>query len=319
MIKRVLVTGATGLLGSHLTKELLKRGIEVFVLVKEIDPQSIFEEQNMNKEVTIIDGILEDIGALERAIIDTNVDTVFHLAAQALVEEGVRDPLGTFEANIRGTYNLLEVCRQNPSVQRIVAASSDKAYGTSPTLPYTEDMPLRGEHPYDVSKSCMDLLCQAYAHTYNLPLCVVRCGNIYGPGDVHFSRLIPGTIQSVVNGERPEIRSDGTFVRDYLYVEDVVNGYLRVAEAMDRTDVRGQVFNLGPNTPLTVIEVVEMILTVMGKKDLGFTIQNRVKDEIHDQYLSGVKAEKLLGWKPRHTLEEGLKKTIPWYEKLLRS
>ena len=319
MMKHVLVTGATGLLGSHLTKELLKRGIEVFVLVKEIEPQSIFEEQNMNEKVTIIDGILEDIGALERAIIDTNVDTVFHLAAQALVEEGVHDPLGTFEANIRGAYNLLEVCRQNPSVQRIVAASSDKAYGTSPTLPYTEDMPLRGEHPYDVSKSCMDLLCQAYAHTYNLPLCVVRCGNIYGPGDVYFSRLIPGTIQSVLNGERPEIRSDGTFVRDYLYVEDVVDGYLRVAEAMDRTDVRGQVFNLGPNAPLTVIEVVEMILTVMGKKDLGCTIQNRVKDEIHDQYLSGEKAGRLLGWEAKHSLKEGLKKTIPWYEKLLRS
>lgn len=318
MMKRVLVTGATGLLGSHLTKELLRRGVEVFALMKEVEPQSIFEEEGMKEKVTIIDGVLEDIDTLERAIKDTKVDTVFHLAAQALVEVGVKDPLGTFESNIRGTYNLLEVCRNTKTVERIVAASSDKAYGTSPKLPYTEDMPLRGEHPYDVSKSCMDLLCQTYVHTYDLPLCVIRCGNIYGPGDVHFSRLIPGTIQNILQGEKPEIRSDGTFVRDYLFVEDVVDGYLKVANAMDQNDVRGQVFNLGPNKPYNVIEVVEMILTVMGKKDLGFVIQNRVKDEIHDQYLSGEKAGRLLGWQPKHSLEEGLKKTVPWYEALLK-
>ncbi|HLC76300.1 MAG TPA: NAD-dependent epimerase/dehydratase family protein [Candidatus Peribacterales bacterium] len=317
-MRRALVTGATGLLGSHLAKELVSRGIEVVALVKEREPHSIFESEHLEEKIDVIDGKLEDIAALEHAIVDTKVDTVFHLAAQALVEEGVKDPLGTFEANIRGTYNLLEVCRNTKAVERIVAASSDKAYGTSPTLPYTEDMPLRGEHPYDVSKSCMDLLCQAYAHTYNLPLCVVRCGNIYGPGDVHFSRLIPGIVRHIVEGKQPEIRSDGTFIRDYLYVEDVVDGYLKVAEAMDRLDVRGQVFNLGPNKPFTVIEVVNMILSVMGKKDLGLVIQNRVKDEIHDQYLSGAKAEKLLGWKPKHSLEEGLKKTIPWYETLLR-
>jgi len=317
-MRRVLVTGATGLLGGHLTKELLKRNVEVFTLIKEIEPQSIFEEEGMKEKVTIIDGVLEDIMVLEHAIKETKIDTVFHLAAQALVEEGVRDPLGTFEANIRGTYNLLEVCRKNPGVERIVAASSDKAYGTSPTLPYTEDMPLRGEHPYDVSKSCMDLLCQAYVHTYNLPLCLIRCGNIYGPGDIHFSRLIPGTMRSILAGKKPEIRSDGTFVRDYLFVEDVVDGYLKVAGAMEREDVRGQVFNLGPNKPLTVIEVVAMILEVMGEKDVGYIIQDRVKDEIHDQYLSGAKAEQLLGWKPRHSLEEGLKKTISWYEKLLK-
>lgn len=317
MMRKVLVTGATGLLGSHLTKELLKQNLEVFVLMKEIEPQSVFEEEEMKEKVTVIDGVLEDIDALERAIKDTKVDTVFHLAAQALVEEGVRDPLGTFESNIRGTYNLLEICRNTKTVERILAASSDKAYGTSPTLPYTEDMPLRGEHPYDVSKSCMDLLCQAYVHTYDLPLCVLRCGNIYGPGDVHFSRLIPGTVRNILEGKKPEIRSDGTFVRDYLFVEDIVDGYLKVAEVMDRDDVRGQVFNLGPNKPLTVIEVVEMILAVMGKKDLGYTIQDRVKDEIHDQYLSGEKAHRLLGWKPKHSLEEGLQKTIPWYENLL--
>src|SRR3989344_7370902 len=244
-MRRALVTGATGLLGSHLAKELVSRGIEVVALVKEREPHSIFESEHLEEKIDVIDGKLEDIAALEHAIVDTKVDTVFHLAAQALVEEGVKDPLGTFEANIRGTYNLLEVCRKNPGVERIVAASSDKAYGTSPTLPYTEDMPLRGEHPYDVSKSCMDLLCQAYVHTYNLPLCLIRCGNIYGPGDIHFSRLIPGTMRSILAGKKPEIRRDGTFVRDYLFVEVVVDVYLKAAGALGGEVVCGRGCNFG--------------------------------------------------------------------------
>jgi CDP-glucose 4,6-dehydratase len=317
--RRALVTGATGLLGSHLTKALLKRGTEVIALVHDIHPQSIFALENLGSRVKIVEGSLEDMAALERAIVQERADTVYHLGALTLVQDCLRSPLQAFETNIRGTYNLLEICRTNPSiVQRVLCASSDKAYGTSPTLPYTEEMPLHGMHPYDVSKSCMDLLSQTYAYTYGLPLCVVRCGNIYGPGDVNWSRLIPGTVRSMLQKKVPEIRSDGTYVRDYLYVEDIVDGYLRIADAMKRPDVRGQAFNLGPNAPLSVLDVVRAILVIMGEKALQPKILDTATHEIHDQYLSGEKAYRLLGWTARHSLEEGLRKTIPWYAEIFR-
>ena len=318
-MQRALVTGATGLLGSHLVKELLKRNVEVVALVQDTDPRSVFALESLEKKASIVNGCLENSSDMERAIGIEGVDTVFHLGAQALVEEGVRSPMLTFESNVRGTYVLLDTChRHSKTVKRIICASSDKAYGSSPNLPYTEDMPLRGEHPYDVSKSCMDLICQSYVHTYELPLCILRCGNIYGSGDVHWSRLIPGTIRSVLRGQQPEIRSDGTFTRDYLFVEDVVEGYLKVADEMGRDEVRGQAFNLGPNEPTSVIDVVRTILPLMNANGLGERILNRASKEIRNQYLSSEKAEKLLKWTPRHSLKEGLKKTIPWYEELLK-
>ncbi len=317
--RRVLVTGATGLLGSHLTKALLDRGDEVVALIQDMHPDSVFAQEQFDTKVIMMQGNLEDFATLERAIGIYGIDTVFHLGAQTLVTEGVRSPLSTFETNIRGTYNLLEACRLHGAlVKRIVCASSDKAYGTSPKLPYTEDMPLRGQHPYDVSKSCMDLISQAYAHTYKMPICVLRCGNIYGPGDTNWSRLIPATIRSVVRGESPIIRSDGTYVRDYLFVEDIVDGYLRIADAMDKNDVRGQTFNLGPNAPINVMDVVTMILSLMDAKGVKCKILNEAKNEIHDQYLSGEKMKRTVQWEAKHTLQEGLKKTIPWYVELCK-
>lgn len=316
--RRVLVTGATGLLGSHLTHALLNGGADVTALVQDVHPSSVFALDSLAGHVTVVPGNLEDIEAVERAIAMQDVDTVFHVGAQALVEQGVRAPWLTFEANIRGTYNVLDICRRYPRVGRVVCASSDKAYGSSPQLPYTEDMPLKGEHPYDVSKSCMDLLCQTYAHTYNLPVAVLRCGNIYGPGDTNWSRLIPGTIRSVLEGRKIDIRSDGTNTRDYLFVSDIVDGYLLAAERMDRSDVRGQAFNLGPNDPLTVLAVVQEVLAQMNATDLGYTVHNTAHLEIKHQYLSSEKARAALAWQPHHTLSQGLQKTIPWYRTLLQ-
>lgn len=314
--RRVFVTGATGLVGSHLTGTLLDRGATVITLVCDVDRRSLFFSSGTSEKVTLVHGCLEDFHCLERALLDHRVDTVFHLGAQALVTEALRYPLSTFEVNIRGTYNLLEACRRHRgNITRIVVASSDKAYGESPSLPYTEEMPLSGRAPYDVSKSCADLLAQAYQRTYDLPIATMRCGNIFGPGDLHWSRLIPGTIRSLVRGERPVIRSDGTYTRDYLYVQDVVEAYISVAA------VCGQggeyIFNVGPEKPSTVLEVVHLIASLMGREDLEPLVLNEASDEIHDQYLSSERAQHLLGWKLQYTLEEGLRLTIPWYEKLL--
>lgn len=316
MVKRVLVTGATGLLGSHLTKALLERGDDVRVLLYDMHPQSVFAREKLDTRVTSIPGSLQDMKAVEVALAG-GIDEVFHLGAQTLVQEGVQDPLLTLEANVRGTYNLLEACRTHASPpKRILCASSDKAYGSSDTLPYTESTPLRGMHPYDASKSCMDIICQMYAHTYGMPICVLRCGNIYGPGDMNWSRLIPGTVHNVLEGKAPELRSDGTFTRDYLFVSDVVDGYLMIADAMEKPEVRGQAFNLGPNEPLSVITVTNEILRLM-KSDLKPTILGTAKNEIKDQYLSAEKAKRLTGWTPAHSLEQGLRKTIPWYAEML--
>ncbi len=316
--RRVFVTGATGLLGSSLTRKLLENGAEVVTLIKEEPKGSPFVEEGMRRRVIAVDGVLEDYELLTRIVREHNPEIVFHLGAQTLVGVAVQDPMATFEANIRGTYHLLEACRLMKAPPRIVSASSDKAYGTSPVLPYGEEMPLHGLHPYDASKSCMDILSQVYHKTYNLPVCIVRSGNIFGPGDLHWSRIVPGTIKSIWKNERPVIRSDGTFTRDYLFVDDVADAYLSIADEMHRTEIVGQAFNLGPAKPLTVLEVVSAIVRLM-KKDLQPVIENSAKHEIPHQYLSGAKMKKLLDWSPRHTFEEGLEKTIPWYVRLLEA
>jgi CDP-glucose 4,6-dehydratase len=256
--------------------------------------------------------------SIERAINENEIETVFHLGAQTIVGTALRNPLSTFEANIRGTYQLLEVCRRHQSlVKRIVVASSDKAYGTSPVLPYTEEMPLIGKHPYDVSKSCTDLLAMSYYHTYDLPIVIARCGNIYGGGDLNWSRIVPGTIRSFLGGISPEIRSDGTFSRDYIYVQDVVDAYLLLAQTVKREDVRGGAFNFGPGRPYTVLEIVQAIQILMNRTELKPTILGTAKAEIQHQSLSSKKAASVLGWKPQHSLEQGLVETIKWYENYL--
>ncbi len=314
--KNVLVTGATGLVGYWLSKRLMEEGARVVAFVRDFDPQSEFFRSELYKSMTIVQGELENYSAIERAINEHEINTVFHLGAQTIVSTALRSPLPTFESNIRGTYHLLEACRRHSSlVKRIVIASSDKAYGTSDILPYTEEMTLGGKHPYDVSKSCADLIAFSYFHTYGLPLAIARCGNIYGGGDLHFSRLIPGTIRSLYLNEPPVIRSDGFFTRDYIYIQDVVEAYIAVARNVHRDNVQGQAFNFGPNNPTSVMEVVNLLKQLMHRHDIEPHILNSSQTEIRDQYLSSEKALLTLGWEPHFTLEEGLLETIRWYEK----
>ncbi|MBS0615247.1 MAG: GDP-mannose 4,6-dehydratase [Verrucomicrobia bacterium] len=312
--KRVLITGATGLVGSWLTKALIESQAYVAILLRDHDPQSEFFRSGVSEKTSIVQGVLEDCQTLERAINDHEIDTVFHLGAQTIVGAAFRQPLATFEANIRGTYNLLEACRRQSSlVKRIVIASSDKAYGSSDVLPYTEEMPLNGRHPYDVSKSCGDLIALTYFNTYQLPLVIARCGNIFGGGDLNWSRLIPGTIRSFLNQEAPIIRSDGQFTRDYVYVEDAVHAYMLLGEHLIKSSIQGEVFNFGPNQPYSVLQIVKAIQKCMGL-DIDPVIANLAKGEIQHQSLDCSKARHVLNWNPQFSLEEGLVSTIQWYE-----
>jgi len=318
--RRVFVTGATGIIGSWLVKDLLGHGAYVVALVRDTDPQSELYRSGDIQRVLVVNGILEDFWTLERAINLHEIDTVFHLGAQTIVGVAHRFPLPTFEANIRGTYNLLEACRlHSEMVQRVVIASSDKAYGEQPTLPYTEDMPLNGRHPYEVSKSCADIISQAYYHTYGLPVAIARCGNVYGGGDLNWSRIVPGTIRSFLRGERPIIRSDGTYVRDYIYVKDVARAYMRLAECLDDDRVRGEAFNFSTETPITVLELVRIIQRLMDCEHIEPQILDCAEGEIRAQHLSAAKARSILGWEPQFNLEHGLHETIEWYRVFLAS
>jgi CDP-glucose 4,6-dehydratase len=310
--RRVFVTGATGLLGSWLVDECLRQRAVVVTLVRDWVPESLLRLSGNHLRVHRVTGSLEDYAVVERALNEYEIDTVFHLGAQPIVPIANRSPLATFEANIKGTWNILEACRQLRSVHRIVVASSDKAYGTSADLPYTEETPLRGEHPYDVSKACADLLAQAYFKTYQLPVAITRCGNIYGGGDLNLNRLVPGTIKSVLDGRSPLIRSDGTYMRDYFYVRDCVSGCLLVAERLDREDVCGQAFNFSNESPESVLGLATRIIRMMGSS-LEPKVLNECEGEIRHQYLSSTKARALLGWQPRYVLEDGLQETIAWY------
>jgi CDP-glucose 4,6-dehydratase len=316
--RRVLVTGATGIIGSWLVRRLLENGAIVVALVFDWDPQSELVRSGDVLRAHVVNGALEDFRSIERAVNLHETDTVIHLGAQTLVGSALRNPLPTFEANIRGTYNVLEVCRIHSGLVRsVVVASSDKAYGESDVLPYSEEMPLAGRHPYDVSKSCADLLAQTYAHTYQLPVTIARCGNVYGGGDLNWSRIVPGTIRSLLEDRPPVIRSDGMFTRDYIYVLDVVQGYLRLAERAAEDGIRGEAFNFGPGKGVTVLELTRAIQRLLGREDLEPEILNRAQSEIRHQYLDSTKAVTRLGWSPEFTLEEGLDQTIAWYRRFL--
>jgi CDP-glucose 4,6-dehydratase len=317
-MRRALVTGATGMVGSWLVKDLLAAGVEVVAFVVDADPRSELMRSRDVERCSVVNGALEDLPALERAIGVHEVDTVFHLGAQTIVGTAHRNPLGTWEANIRGTYNLLEACRrQHELVRRVVIASSDKAYGEAMTLPYTEESPLAARHPYEVSKACGDLIAQSYHHTYGVPVAVARCGNIFGGGDLNWSRIVPGTIRSLLRGERPVVRSDGSFVRDYLYVRDAAGAYSALAERLGCDRVAGQAFNFSNETPLTVLELVAEISRAVGADGCDPLILDGAKGEIHDQALSAAKARDLLGWVPKHDLVEGLTETVAWYREHL--
>lgn len=312
--RNVFVTGATGLLGSSLVEELLSRGANVVCLVRDWVPESKLISSGLIWKVTSVRGGLEEYDVLVRALNEYEIETVFHLGAQTIVGTAHRSALSTFEANIRGTWQLLDACRVcSKLVRRIVVASSDKAYGCHDQLPYSEDMNLQGKFPYDVSKSCADLISLSYFHTYSLPVSITRCGNLFGAGDLNFNRLIPGTIRSALEGTSPIIRSDGKFIRDYFYVRDAVNAYLTLAEHMDNPNVIGQAFNFGTEEPVSVLELVEKILVLMGKSSLEPTILNQATHEIPRQYLDCTKAKRMLDWNFQYSLEDGLRETIDWY------
>ena len=313
----VLVTGATGLLGGWIVKALVELDADVVCLVRDWVPQSEVVRAGVLERVKVARGDVRDQAVLERVLNEFEIQTVLHLAAQTIVGTANRNPVSTFETNVAGTWAMLEATRRCPTVKQVVLASSDKAYGDQPNLPYTEDMPLQGRHPYDASKSCADLVGQSFAHVYGVPVAITRCGNFYGGGDLNWNRIVPGTIRSILRGTPPVIRSDGMFVRDYIYAEDAVQAYLFLAEKLAAMpELRGEAFNFSNESQVTVVDLVQRISSMMGSK-LAPDIRNEASNEIRHQYLSAEKARRVLGWTPQFTLDSGLERTIAWYREFL--
>ena len=316
--RRVLVTGATGMVGAWLTRRLVDEGATVVALVLDDDPQSELLRSRTIERVSVVSGRLEDYETVERAVNEHEIDSVFHLGAQTIVGTAHRSPRPTFETNVAGTWNVLEACRVHGDlVQRIVIASSDKAYGEQAELPYTEETGLDARHPYELSKAAADLVAQSYAYTYELPVTIARCGNIYGGGDLNWSRIVPGTIRSLLRGEQPIIRSDGTFLRDYLHVDDIVDAYMVLADRSDEVELRGEAFNFSDESPRTVMDLYRAICKAVGSGEVEPNVLDAAVGEIHDQYLDAGKARRVLGWDAQVSLDDGLARTVQWYEALL--
>ncbi len=315
--KRVFITGVTGLLGSWLAAELVQQGADIVGLIRDQVTQSPLIRSGVINQITIVRGEVCDYTEIERILAEYEIDTIFHLAAQTQVGIANRVPMSTFETNIRGAWIILEAARRNPTIRRILVASSDKVYGLQEELPNRENAPLHAQYPYDVSKACADMIARTYAHIYDMPIAVTRFANLYGGGDINWNRLVPGTMRSVLRGERPVIRSDGTFKRDFTYVRDAVYGYLTLAEQIGRPDVRGEAFNFGQSNPVSVLEMINSIIKLSACPDLEPIILNEVKHETQDQYLSSEKAARILKWQPQFTLEEGLRETMEWYRDFL--
>ena len=313
--RRVFVTGASGLVGGWLVDELIKQGVDVVALMRDWVPSSNLLSRDILNKTTIVLGDLSDSRFLERVLSEYEIQSVIHLAAQTIVPIANKNPLSTFESNIAGTWNLLEACRHVKSIASIVVASSDKAYGDVPELPYREDMPLKAIYPYDVSKACADMISVSYAKTFDLPVAITRCGNFFGGGDLNWNRIIPGTIRSVMRGKAPVIRSDGTLIRDYIYVEDAVSAYMTLTMGLSKnSQLKGEAFNFSNETQKTVLELTFSILKMLGA-DLTPVIEGKNHGEIQAQYLDSSKAKDMLSWVPKFGLEEGLRKTINWYKK----
>lgn len=318
--RNVLVTGATGLLGSWLVDRLIKEGANVTALVLDHDPQSELIRSGNIAKVNVVNGNLANFEDVKRSVFRDDVDSIFHLGAQTIVGTALKDPRTTFESNVQGTWNVLEAARlAGGKVRSVLVASSDKAYGTADKLPYGEDMPLRGDGPYDVSKSATDLISRSYGVTYGLPVVIARCGNIFGGGDLNWSRIVPGTIRSLLNGQTPEIRSDGKFIRDYVHVDDAVDAYLHMAASMESKNIAGEAFNFSRDEPMSVLELYKVICQVTTGGYVEPKVLNIAKAEIHSQHLDSGKARRELGWSSKVTLEDGLKRTVGWYKKFLGS
>lgn len=315
--RNVFITGADGFIGSWITKALVKRRANAICLIRDIIPQGGLTLHKLNDKVTMIFGSVTDYALMQRILNEKKIDTCFHLAAQAIVQTANDSPLSTFDSNIKGTWVLLEACRNNKNISRIIVASSDKAYGKHNALPYAEEFSLLPTHPYEASKACSDILARTYAQTYDLPIAVTRCANAYGGGDLNFSRIIPDTVRSVLQDRNPIIRSDGTPLRDYMYIKDVVNAYLVLAEKLDDKKNRGQAFNFGTGNPISVLDLVKKIIGISGKTSLKPLIKGKgkLKGEIDEQYLSSKKAKKMLAWRAEISLKEGLSETIEWYRR----
>ena len=315
--RRVFITGASGLVGGWLVRALLKAGADIIVLLRDWNPKALLFQSGFHKKVTIVRGSLKNVNKLERVLAEYEIQSVFHLAAQTIVPIANKNPLSTFESNIAGTWNLLEACRLKKDIDSIIIASSDKVYGDTLNLPYQEAMPLNAIYPYDVSKACADRISVSYAKTFNLPIAITRCGNFFGGGDLNWNRIIPGTIRSILRTQPPIVRSDGNLIRDYIYVEDAVNAYMSLCEALRKNSaLAGEVFNFSNGTQYTVLNLISTILNLMHSS-LKPIILGKNKGEILAQYLDSSKAHKDLGWWPRFTLEEGLERTITWYKNCL--
>jgi CDP-glucose 4,6-dehydratase len=313
--RNVLITGANGFVGSWLAESLINKKANVIALIRDYVPSSTLNYMGISQKLkAIVNGDITDFFSVKRVFNEYEIDTCFHLAAQTIVGVANRSPIPTFETNIKGTWNILEAALNSKTIERIVIASTDKVYGEPIKLPIKEDHPLLATYPYDASKACADIISHTYFKTYGLPVGITRCCNIYGGGDLNFSRIVPDTVRSIIFNKNPIIRSDGTPVRDFIFVADVVEAYLYLAENLERKDVKGEAFNFGSNSPIKILDLVNKVIEISGKK-LKPTIlgKGKQKGEINVQYLSIEKAEKLLKWKPKVSLEEGLKKTIEWY------
>lgn len=312
--KNVFITGADGFIGSWLAKTLVEKGANIFVIIRDIKKVCSLYLLKIREEVEIVHGDITDISCIQRIINEKEVDTVFHLAAQSIVEIANQNPISTFESNIRGTWNVLEACRLNKNVKRVIVASSDKAYGAQRELPYKEDFPLLGSYPYDTSKACTNMLATCYFKTYGLPVAITRNANTYGGADLNFSRIIPDAICSLLEGKEFIIRSDGKPERDYIYIKDAINSYITLGENLDREEVKGEAFNFGTEKPVSVLQLFSKIAELMDKRDVKPKILGQEKNEINKLFLDISKAKKFFNWKPKYSLEEGLKETIEWYK-----
>jgi CDP-glucose 4,6-dehydratase len=314
-----LITGAGGFVGSWLTKEMADAGADVTVILRDSPATSNFSLLRLDDRVNVVWGSISDLALVQRAVNEYEISTCFHLAAQAIVGHTNASPLSTFESNVRGTWTVLEACRLSGRRLGLVVASSDKAYGYQAQLPYHEDTPLLGNNPYDASKACTDILAQCYSHSYDMPLAIARCANIYGGGDLNFSRLVPGAFRSALNREAPLIRSDGSPLRDYIHVDDAISAYISLGEHLDDSQVSGRAFNFGTGSPLSVLDLVKQILATCDLAQMQPVIAgNPLLREIEAQSLDSRLAASVLGWHPTVSLENGLKQTRDWYASFLQ-